>query len=61
MSTLTQPAPPHRTPLPIRRVLLVVAALLALFLVLAGAYNLIDVRRARRRPSARATTACARS
>ena len=43
MSTLTQPAPEHRTPLPIRRLLFAAAALLALFLVLVGAYNLIDV------------------
>jgi hypothetical protein len=43
MSTLIQPAPEHRTPLPIRRLLFAAAALVALFLVLVGAYNLIDV------------------
>lgn len=43
MSTVTQPAPARRTPLPIRRALLVVAALVALFLVVAGTYNLLDL------------------
>jgi hypothetical protein len=43
VSTLTQPAPARRTPLPVRRALLVVAALTALFLVATGAYNLLDV------------------
>jgi hypothetical protein len=43
VSTLTRPAPEHHTPLPIRRALFVAAALLALFLVLCGAYNLIDL------------------
>jgi hypothetical protein len=43
MSTLTQPTPEYRTPHPIRRALFAGAALLALFLVLVGAYNLIDL------------------
>lgn len=43
MATLTEPAPDHRTPLPVRRALVVVAALIALFLVATGAYNLLDV------------------
>jgi len=43
MTAFTQPAPARRTPLPVRRVLLAVAALLALFLVATGAYNLLDV------------------
>ena len=43
MSTLTQPAPEHRTPHPIRRALVAGAALLALFLVLVGAYNVLDL------------------
>jgi Putative adhesin len=42
-ATVPQPAPAHRTPLPIRRALFVVAALLALFLMLVGAYNIVDV------------------
>jgi hypothetical protein len=43
MSTATQPTPAYRTPLPIRRALFLAAALLALFLVLVGAYNVLDV------------------
>ena len=43
MSAVTQPAPAHRTPLAIRRVLFVAAALLGLFLVVVGAFNIIDV------------------
>jgi hypothetical protein len=44
MSTLTHAAPPaRRTPLPVRRALLVVAALLALFLVATGTYNVLDL------------------
>jgi DUF4097 and DUF4098 domain-containing protein YvlB len=43
MSTLTQPAPAHRTPPAIRRSLFVAAALLALFLVLVGTYEVIDL------------------
>jgi hypothetical protein len=45
MATLTEPAPAptRRTPLAIRRTLLVIAALIALFLVAAGTYNLLDL------------------
>jgi hypothetical protein len=43
MSTLTQPAPEHHTPHPIRRALFAGGALLALFLVLVGAYNVLDL------------------
>ena len=43
MSTLTQPAPTRRTPLPVRRALLVVAGALAFALVAMGAYNLLDL------------------
>jgi hypothetical protein len=39
VSTVTQP---RRTPLAVRRVLLLVAAAIALFLVATGAYNLLD-------------------
>jgi hypothetical protein len=42
VSTLTQPAPAHRTPPAVRRALLAVAALLALGLVATGTYNLLD-------------------
>ena len=43
MSAITPPAPAHRTPLAIRRALFVAAALLGLFLVLLGAFNIVDV------------------
>ena len=43
MSTLTQPAPTHRTPLPVRRALLAVAGVLAFALVAMAAYNLLDL------------------
>jgi hypothetical protein len=40
---VTPPAPAHRTPLAIRRVLFVAASLLGLFLVLLGAFEIIDL------------------
>jgi Putative adhesin len=43
MSTATEPAPGYRTPAAVRRALFFMAALLALFLIVVGAYNLIDV------------------
>lgn len=43
MTTVTQPAPAHRTPPAIRRALLVLAALVALGLVATGTYNLLDL------------------
>ena len=43
MSTVTQPAPAHRTPPAIRRALLAVAALLALALVVSGSFSLLDL------------------
>jgi Putative adhesin len=43
MSAATEPAPAFRTPAAVRRALFLVGALLALFLVIVGAYNLIDV------------------
>jgi len=43
LSAITPPAPAHRTPLAIRRALFVAAALLGLFLVLVGAFNIVDV------------------
>lgn len=43
MTAATGPAPAYRTPAAIRRALFLVGALLALFLVLVGAYNLVDV------------------
>ena len=54
MSTATHPAPARRTPLAIRRALLVVASLLALFLVATGAYNVLDLA-ARHTTTERAT------
>jgi hypothetical protein len=45
MATVTEPAPvpARRTPLAIRRALLVIAGLVALFLVALGTYNLLDL------------------
>jgi DUF4097 and DUF4098 domain-containing protein YvlB len=52
---LTQPAPPqHRTPVPIRRALLVVAALFAFVAVAWGAFNVLDLA-ARHATTERAT------
>jgi hypothetical protein len=42
-AALTQPPPARRTPLAVRRVLLVVAGLLALFLVAVGTIGILDV------------------
>jgi hypothetical protein len=54
MSVATHPAPARRTPLAVRRSLLVVASLLALFLVATGAYNVLDLA-ARHTTTERAT------
>ena len=43
MSAAGQPTPAYRTPLPIRRALFLAATLLAMFLVLVGAYEVLDV------------------
>jgi Putative adhesin len=43
MSTLTQPAPQRRAPLPLRRALFVIAALFAVAMVAFTAVNLLDV------------------
>ena len=43
MTAFAQPAPARRTPLPIRRALLLVAALLALALVAMGTINVLDL------------------
>ena len=45
MSTLTQPGParPYRTPVAVRRLLMLIAALVALFMVAGGTINLLDL------------------
>lgn len=43
MVSVAKPAPPRRTPRPIRRALLVVASLVALVMVAWGAYSLLDL------------------
>lgn len=43
VSTLTQPAPERRTPLPVRRALLALASLLTLVVLVHGAFHLIDL------------------